>query len=86
MTQSINEAQRRGPRNACAVIGRCCAGLLWAVVLAVLAPAPLQATDVIPAQASYPPVLAGKALSFPHDLGAHPDYRGASQKTEFKVR
>ena len=75
MTQSINEAQRRGPRNACAVIGRCCAGLLWAAVLAVLAPAPLQATDVIPAQASYPPVLAGKALSFPHDLGAHPDYR-----------
>ena len=75
MTQSINEAQRRGPRNACSVIGRCCAGLLWAAVLAVLAPAPLQATDVIPAQATYPPVLAGKAWSFPHDLGAHPDYR-----------
>ena len=75
MTQSINEAQRRGPRNGCAVIGRRCAGLLWAAVLAVLAPAPLQATDVIPAQATYPPVLAGKALSFPHDLGAHPDYR-----------
>lgn len=75
MTQTRNEAQGRGSRLARTKIGRRCAALLWAAVLAVLMPAPLQAADITPAQASYPPVLAGKALVFPHDLGAHPDYR-----------
>ena len=75
MMQTRNEAQRRGSRKARTVIGRRYADLLWAAVLAVLMPAPLQAADITPVQASYPPVLAGKPLVFPHDLGAHPDYR-----------
>lgn len=75
MMDTRKDAQQRGFCNASAVIGRRCAALLWAALLAVLVPAPLLAADVAPAQASYPPVLAGKALSFPHDLGAHPDYR-----------
>ncbi len=49
--------------------------LLWAMVLAVLIPALLHAADVDPAAPSYPPVLEGKPLVFPKDLGAHPDYR-----------
>lgn len=49
--------------------------LLWAMVLAVLVPAHVQAAGADLTEVGYPAVLAGKPLAFPQDFGAHPDYR-----------